>query len=330
MSRALAGVVALAALAALASGCSDSAPAPAPAPHPDTPPPPVVVEQVIALDRKLLQPLHHADLAAGGGWIYWIERPRDAPAYVRRRARSLAAPAELVPTPEPVIAIAADGARLYVATGAQVTAQPHAGGAATALATGDWLEIVPGARAILLRSRDQVALVPATGGAAPTPLWSGKHSRLAVAVDGDDFVMVPGSPWSQTTAARAVTSYRLDTPPRILGEIAGPRGDLGVDSRAVYLAPAEPGPLTRLPRAGGPATPFGDPSWKFGELIVRGSALYGMADTGTGWQLQRLPLTTGARPQPLDADLPRELAALTADDRHVYYATGFEIRRVAR
>jgi hypothetical protein len=294
-----------------------------------------------AIDRKTTQGFGRGDLAAGGGWIYWIERPRDEPdgggkTVVRRKpAARPAADPETVAGPGKIFAIAADAARLYVA-GESLIARPHAGGAPLAVAAGAWLEIVPGDKHLLIRSRDQVALVPKAGGTAET-VWEGKHGKLPVDADGDRFVAIPASPWSQRSAARAITVYAPGARPTVVAELAEARGDLAVDGDWIYFSgeagPGKPAaPLWRIPRAGtasGAPARVGDPAWGFGDFIVRRGVLYGMVLTGT-WKLQKLALAPGAQPVVLDSRVPPAIQALATDASHLYYLTDFEVKRTPR
>jgi hypothetical protein len=291
-----------------------------------------------AIDRKTTQGFGRGDLAVGGGWIYWIERPRNDTAglghtMVRRKptARPAADP-ETVAGPGRLHAIAADAERLYVA-GDAIAARPHAGGAPIPVAAGAWLEIVPGDKHLLIRSRDQVALVPKTGGAVET-VWEGKHGKLSVDADGDRFVAIPVSPWAQKSAARAITVYAPGARPAVLAELAEARGDLAVDGDWIYFSgeagPAHPAaPLWRIPRAGGAPERVGDPAWGFGELLVRKGVLYGMVFTGA-WKLQKLALTPGAQPVVLEGRVPSMVQALATDGTHLYYLTDFEVKRAPR
>ena len=315
------------------TGSASASAAAAAAAEPDGP----TGELIHALDRKTSQGFGRGDLAVGGGWIYWIERSRGGDAVVRRKpaARPAAEP-ELVAGPARLGAIAADADRLYLA-GDELAARPHTGAAhaLAPIAAGAWLEIVPGDRHLLVRSRDQVALVAKSGGAVET-VWTGKHGKLSVDVDGDRFIAIPVSPWAQRSAARAITVYTPGAPPAVLAELPEARGDLSVDGGWIYFggraAPDAPGPpLGRIPRGAPPRAPerVGDPAWGFGELVVRKGVLYGMVFTGA-WKLAKLALTPGARPAVLDGRAPRDLQALATDDAHVYYLTDFELKRAPR
>jgi hypothetical protein len=296
-------------------------------------------ELVHALDRRSTQGFGRGDLAVGGGWIYWIERPRAAGPgkdVVRRKpaARPAAEP-ETVAGPGRITAIAADADRLYVAADS-LASRLHAGGAPSPIASGAWLEIVPGDKHLLIRSRDQVALVAKAGGPVET-VWEGKHGKLSVDADGDRFIAIPVSPWAQKTAARAITVYAPGARPAVLAELPEARGDLAVDGGWIYFggqagATGAPPPLWRIPRAGGAgAVPerVGDPAWGFGDFLVREGSLYGMIFTGA-WRLQKLALTPGARPVVLESRVPAAIQALAADAAHVYYLTDFEVKRAPR
>lgn len=288
-----------------------------------------------ATDRKTTQGFGRGDLAVGGGWIYWIERPRsdDGKAVVRRKpAGKPAAEPETVAGPGRIHAIAADAERLYVA-GDALESRPHAGGAPSPVAPGAWLEIVPGDKHLLIRSREQVALVPKAGGAVET-VWEGKHSKLAVDADGDRFVAIPVSPWAQKSAARAITVYAPGAKPAVIAELAEARGDLAVDADWIYFSgqagAASPAPpLWRIPRAGGTPERVGDPAWGFGELVIREGTLYGMVFTGA-WKLQKLALSPGAAPVALEGRVPSMIQALATDGAHLYYLTDFEVKRAPR
>ncbi|HSK03558.1 MAG TPA: hypothetical protein VK932_20040 [Kofleriaceae bacterium] len=294
-----------------------------------------------ATDRKSTQGFGRGDLAVGGGWIYWIERPRidhDGKSVVRRKPAG--APAADRPPVEPetvagpgrIHAIAADAERLYVA-GDALESRPHAGGAPSPVAAGAWLEIVPGDKHLLIRSREQVALVPKAGGAVET-VWEGKHSKLAVDADGDRFIAIPVSPWAQKSAARAITAFAPGAKPAVIAELAEARGDLAIDGDWIYFSgqagAASPAPpLWRIPRAGGTPERIGDPSWGFGELVIRKGVLYGMVFTGA-WKLQKLALAPGAAPVALEGRVPSMIQALATDDAHLYYLTDFEVKRAPR
>ncbi len=309
-----------------------------------------------ATDRRSTQGFGRGDLAVGGGWVYWIERPRidhDGKAVVRRKAASApaagtpaaGAPAagaaaaakppiepETVAGPGRIHAIAADAERLYVA-GDALESRPHAGGTPSPVAAGAWLEIVPGDKHLLIRSREQVALVPKASGAVET-VWEGKHSKLAVAADGDRFIAIPVSPWAQKSAARAITAYAPGAKPAVIAELAEARGDLAVDGDWIYFS-GETGaarsspPLWRIPRAGGTPERVGDPTWGFGEFVIRKGTLYGMVFTGA-WKLQKLALSPGAVPVALEGRVPSMIQALATDDAHLYYLTDFEVKRAPR
>lgn len=297
-------------------------------------------ELVHAIDRRSTQGFGRGDLAVGGGWIYWIERPRAAGPdkdVVRRKptARPAADP-ETVAGPGKIAAIAADADRLYVAADA-LEARPHAGGSPAPVASGAWLEIVPGDKHLLIRSRDQVALVAKTGGPVET-VWEGKHGKLSVDADGDRFIAIPASPWAQKSAVRAITVYAPGARPTVLAELPEARGDLAVDGGWIYFGgqasttTGAPPPLWRIPRAGGAGTAperVGDPAWGFGDLLVRDGTLYGMIFTGA-WKLQKLALTPGARPVVLESRVPPAVQALVADATHLYYLTDFEVKRAPR
>jgi hypothetical protein len=354
--RAVPAAAALALALALAPGCSDD--------HRGSPgasgagsgaPPPAAGAQlrgnraaasdgpagqtVHRIERRSAEGLARAELAVGGGWVYWIERPRGggpAAAVVRRKpTAAIAAAPETVTGPAAIRAIAADADRLYVA-GDALGARPHAARAPEGLgelAAGAWLEIVPGRTHLLVRSRDRVALVP-RGGGGVEPVWEGKHGTLAVAVDGDRFIAIPHSPWAQRSARRAITAFSPGAPPAVIAELADARGDLAVDGDWIYVAagPTAPAPLWRLPRTGGAAERVGDPAWGFGELLVRRGVLYGMVRTDQ-WALQRVPLPTAGATRPpaptvLDAQLAALVPALATDETHLYYLTDFEVRRV--
>src|SRR5690606_14699149 len=137
------------------------------------------------------------------------------------------------------------------------------------VAAGAWLELVPGETHLLIRSREQVALVAKTGGAVET-VWEGKHGKLSVDADGDRFVAIPVSPWAHKAKARAITAYAPGAKPAVLANLAEARGDLAVDGDWIYFsgaagAAAPAPPLWRIPRAGGAAAParVGDPAWGF-------------------------------------------------------------------
>jgi hypothetical protein len=291
-----------------------------------------------ATDRKTTQGFGRGDLAVGGGWVYWIERPRIdqdglGKTVVRRKpaARPAAEP-EAVAGPGRIHAIAADAERLYVA-GDALEARPHAGGAPAPVAPGAWLEIVPGDKHLLIRSREQVALVAKAGGAVET-VWEGKHGKLSVDADGDRFVAIPVSPWAQRSAARAITIYAPGAKPAVLAELAEARGDLAVDGDWIYFSgeagAARPAPpLWRIPRAGGTPERVGDPSWGFGELVIRKGVLYGMVFTGA-WKLQKLALTPGAQPVAIEGRVPSMIQELATDETHLYYLTDFEVKRAPR
>jgi hypothetical protein len=324
---------------AVGSGSAGAAAAAANDPHRDLAEPEGPSGEVFhAIDRKTTQGFGRSDLAVGGGWIYWIERPRGDTAstghtLVRRKpAARPAADPEVVAGPGKIAAIAADAERLYVA-GDALAARPHAGGAPISVAAGAWLEIVPGDKHLLIRSRDQVALVPKTGGAIET-VWEGKHGKLSVDADGDRFVAIPVSPWSNRSAARAITVYAPGERPAVLAELAEARGDLAVDGGWIYfsgeVSPTTPtAPLWRIPRAGGAPERVGDPAWGFGELLVRKGVLYGMIFTGA-WKLQKLALSPGAQPVVLESHVPSAIQALATDASHLYYLTDFEVKRAPR
>jgi hypothetical protein len=293
-----------------------------------------------AIDRKTTQGFGRGDLAVGGGWIYWIERPRPdeqdeglGKTVVRRKpAGSPAATPETVAGPGRIHAIAADAERLYVA-GDALEGRPHAGGAPSPIASGAWLEIVPGDRYLLVRSRERVALVAKTGGAVET-VWEGKHGKLSVDADGDRFVAIPTSPWAQKSPSRAITVYAPGARPAVVAELAEARGDLAVEGDWIYFAgqagaAASAPPLWRIPRAGGAPERVGDPAWGFGELIVQGGVLYGMVLTGA-WKLQKLALTPDAQPVAIEGRVPSMIQALATDATHLYYLTDFEVKRAPR
>ncbi len=292
-----------------------------------------------AIDRKTTQGFGRGDLAVGGGWIYWIERPRGldpdglGKALVRRKpAASPAAAPEAVAGPGTIHAIAADAERLYVA-GDALEARPHAGGAPSPVASGAWLEIVPGDQHLLIRSRERVALVPKAGGAVET-VWEGKHGKLSVDADGDRFIAIPASPWAHRSPSRAITVYTPGQRPAVIAELVEARGDLAVDGDWIYFAgqagaAAPAPPLWRIARTGGVPERVGDPAWGFGELIVRGGVLYGMVRTGA-WKLQKLALTPGAQPVAIEGRVPSMIQALATDATHLYYLTDFEVKRAPR
>ena len=292
-------------------------------------------ELVHATDRKTTQGFGRGDLAVGGGWVYWIEQPRtggdgSGKALVRRKpAANLAAAPETVAGPGKIVAVAADAERLYLA-GEALQGWPHAGGAPVQIAAGAWLEIVPGATHLLVRSRDRVALVAKTGGDVQT-VWEGKHGKLSVDVDGSRFVAIPVSPWAQKSPKRAITVYAPGEQPAVLAELAEARGDLAVDGDWIYFggeagAARAAAPLWRIPRAGGAPERVGDPAWGFGELVIRRGVLYGMVLTDA-WRLQKLALAPGARPAVLEARVPSMIQALATDGAHLYYLTDFEVKR---
>lgn len=288
-----------------------------------------------SLDRKAMQSFGRGGLAVGGGWVYWLETPRAGAhdAVVRRKpAANPAAAPETVAGPGPIVAIAADAERFYVA-GELLQAKPHGDGYLAEVAAGAWIEIVPSTAHLLIRSRDRVAIVGKTGGTVDT-VWEGKHGKLSVDADGDRFIAIPVSPWAQKSAARAITVYAPGAKPHVIAELAQARGDLAVDGDWIYFGGTPAGdrmlaPLWRIARGGGAAEPVGDPAWGFGEFIADGGTLYGMVFTDA-WRLQKLALAGRARPQVLDGRLPGMVQALAADDRHLYYLTDFDVKRAAR
>jgi hypothetical protein len=293
-------------------------------------------EVLHATNRKTTQGFGRGALAVGGGWVYWIETPRTGgdgsdKAIVRRKpAASPAADPETVAGPGAISAVAADAERLYVA-GEALVVRPHAGGAPVQIAPGPWLEIVPGATHLLIRSRDKVALVAKAGGAVET-VWEGKHGKLSVDVDGGRFIAIPVSPWAQKSAKRAITVYAPGAKPAVIAELAEARGDLAVDGDWIYFGGGDAGPgrsaapLWRIPKAGGTPERVGDPAWGFGELVIRKSVLYGMVLTDA-WRLQKLALAPGAKPVVLEGRVPSMVQALATDDAHLYYLTDFEVKR---
>lgn len=294
-------------------------------------------EVLHAADRKTTQGFGRGDLAVGGGWVYWIEKPRTGgdgagQAIVRRKpVASPAADPETVAGPGAISAVAADAERLYVA-GEALVGRPHGGGAPVPIAPGTWLEIVPGTTHLLVRSREKVALVAKTGGDVET-VWEGKHGKLSVDVDGSRFIAIPVSPWAQKSAKRAITVYAPGAKPAVIAELAEARGDLAVDGEWIYFGGGDAGPgrsaapLWRMPKAGGTPERVGDPAWSFGELVIRKGVLYGMVLTDA-WRLQKLPLAPGAVPAVLEARVPSMVQALASDDAHLYYLTDFEVKRV--
>ncbi|MGN6106206.1 MAG: hypothetical protein ACTHU0_13950 [Kofleriaceae bacterium] len=284
-----------------------------------------------ALDRKAMSGFDRGELAVGGGWVYWIERPRAAEesrrGTVRRKptADPAAAPQTVVEA-DPIEAIAADGDRLYVA-GSSLRARRHDGGELVELAPGAWTEVVPAATHLLVRSREQAALVPKAGGPIE-PMWQGKHGRMSIAAAGDHFVVVPVSPWTNTRSARAITVFRPGAQPSVIAELPEARGALAVDGDLLYFT-SDASALWRIDRRR-PGAPerIGPPDWAIDDLVIRDRVLYGAGRAG----LYRLPLAPLApRPERLAAfDEGAPSRALAIDERHVYYLTRLEIRRVAR
>lgn len=288
-----------------------------------------------ALDRAAAQGFRAGQLAVGGGFVYWVDQPRIDKAglgqsLIERKRSSGDGEVETVAGPADVYSIAADGDNLYWTDKRAVWARPHGGGEPVRLTAGAmWLDIVPGASHLFLRSSTRMAMVPKAGGDEEV-VWQGKRAQHHVVADGERFLVVEETSGRGAQPTGSLTAYRPGAPPEVLVASGPATGAVGAAGDFIYVAggrsPAPP--LWRLPKGGGAPEQVGDPAWGFGEFVIARGALYGMVLTNK-WKLQRLPLDGGA-PAVVDdlRGFSSMVTALAADDQAVYFLTDFEIRRV--
>jgi hypothetical protein len=283
-------------------------------------------------DRNAMQGFKQSQLAAGGGWVYWVVQPRidrqGLSVSVIERKPAGGGEVERVTEPGDVLGIAADAERIYWTDKRAVWSRPHAGGAPSSLAAGSWHDIVPGATHLWVRSPSQVALVPLEGGDAPQVLWQGTRGRHRAIAEDDRFLYLETSSRGPGT----LYSVRPGGEPVIL--FGGPRASgavgLGVHGGEVYFAGGGriTSPLWRVDKEhGGDPQQVGDPGWGFGTFIIHRGVLHGMI-FDRDWKLRTLALPDGT-PAIIDA-LPGfsgMVPALAADQTHLYYLTDWYVKR---
>ena len=286
-----------------------------------------------SLDRDSSQGFRGGQLALGGGFVYWVNQPRidknGLGKSTLERKRADGGEVETVAGSGDIYSISADGDAVYWSDKRAVWSRAHGGGEPVKLTGGAmWLEVVPGATHLFLRSSTRTAMVPKTGGDEEM-VWQGKRSKHHVVADGDRFLVVEESSERSAQPTGSLTAYQPGAPPAVLVQSGPATGAVGADGEHIYFAGGRgvTPPLWRVPRGGGAPEQVGNPAWGFGEFVIARGALYGMIFTNK-WKLRKLPLDGGA-PSVVD-ELPgfgAMVTALAADDKHVYFLTDFEVKR---
>lgn len=286
-----------------------------------------------SLDRSAAQGFRGGQLAVGGGFVYWVNQPRIDKSGLGKstleRKPAAGGQVETVAGPGDIYSIAADGQSVYWSDKRAVWSQPHAGGEPARLTSGAmWLEVVPGATHVFLRSSTRMALIPKTGGSEEV-VWQGRRSKHHVIADGERFLVVEESSDRAAEPTGTLTAYQPGATPTVLIAGGPATAAVGSDGDHIYVAGGRSvtPPLWRVPKSGGAPEQVGNPAWGFGEFVVTRGALYGMVFTNK-WKLQKLPLDGGA-PSVIDplAGFSAMVTSLAADDHHVYFLTDFEVRR---
>jgi hypothetical protein len=273
-------------------------------------------------------------LAIGGGYVYWVNQPRIDKAGLGKtiveRKPAAGGQVETVVAPTQVLRIAADRDALYWAGKGAVWSRPHAGGEPKQLVKGTFFEVVPGSSYLLVRGAKLMGLVPKTGGPIEK-LWNGNHSGgVQIAADGDRFYVIEAA----RGGAGTLTAYEHGKPPLKLVEGTA-RGEVGVHGAFVYFGgpgtTAVSPSLWRVEKTkGGAPEQVGQMKWGFGRFIIQGGALYGMV-FNRKWHVQKLPLEAPPQePILLDslAGFGSMVASFAADDRHLYFLTRVDVKRV--
>jgi hypothetical protein len=226
-------------------------------------------EVFLAADRQSMQGFRQGQLAVGGGHVYWVHQPRVdqrglGQSVVKRQPVS-GGEVEIVSEPDNIHGLAADGESVYWAGSRAVFSRPHGDGTPTSLASGLWLEIVPGQSYVLVRSSQKVALVPKTGGPAEV-VWQGKRGRHTAAADGDRFLAIDTS----ERGASQLVAFSPGADPEILHLGPEATGHLGVHDGQVYFSGGgRPATLWRLNlERRGPPEPVGPRGRGFGPFLV--------------------------------------------------------------
>jgi len=288
-----------------------------------------------SLDRGASQGFRGGQLAVGGGFVYWVNQPRidknGLGKSMLERKPADGGEVETVAGPGDIYSIAADDGSVYWSDKRAVWSRPHGGGEPVKLTGGAmWLEVVPGATHIFLRSSTRMAMVPKTGG-SDEMVWQGKRSKHHVVADGDRFLVVEESSDRATPPTGSLTAYQPGQPPVVLVAAGPTTGAVGADREHIYVSGGRnvTPPLWRGPLGGGALEQVGNPAWGFGEFVIAGGALYGMIFTNK-WKLMKLPLGEGGAAPSVVDDLPGFSAMVTtlaADATHVYFLTDFEVKR---
>jgi hypothetical protein len=287
-----------------------------------------------SLDRGESQGFRGGQLAVGGGYVYWVHQPRidrnGLGKSTLERKKADGGAVETVAGPGDIYSIAADGENVYWSDKRAIWSLAHAGGEPAKLTGGAmWLEVVPGKSHVFLRSSTRMAMVAKTGGDEEV-VWQGKRSKQHVIADGDRFLVVEESSERSAQPTGSLTAFAPGEPPEILVQNGPATGAVGVDGEHIIFSGGRnvTPPLWRIPRAGGSPEKVGNPSWGFGEFVVARGALYGMVFTNK-WKLQKLPLDGGA-PAVIDdlRGFTAMVTALAADEKHVYFLTDFDVKRV--
>lgn len=291
-------------------------PAPEPAPSAGA------AEVFHALDRNAAQGFEHDQLAVGGGFVYWVNRPRIDQNGLRKdtieRKPAAGGAVETVVPAGKVFGIAADAQNLYWSDHTSIWARQHAGGEPVELAkAGPAFSIAVGDKDLMVRDTRHIAIVSKTPGPVET-VWEGKQGRHRIAADGDRFLV---------GVDRELHEYRRGAKPVPLGGGSDDLGDIATDGGRVYVSwGGITKALWRVPTdAAQPLERVAEGAEGVAEFLVRGDAVYGMAFTGA-WSVQKVPLAGGA-PVVLDATTKELISEIAADDTHVYYLHRFEVKR---
>jgi hypothetical protein len=303
-------------------------------PPAESPPPAIKIEEapatasdvIYAIDRS--QPALEANhFAVGGGKLYVITPNRDI---VRKDLTDLAGEGQV--TAKGVQArLAADNQYVYQLEDGVAGSITHSGGRISTLASGSFVDAIPGRAYVLLRSPEKLLIMPKANGSHDV-IWTGKHGKHSVVADGDTFYVLDESLEAEKLPKRKILAYGYQQKPRVVLEHAAVHRRLGVAGDDIYFSgsvdnnlPAQP--LWKVKKAGGEPVAASNPALGFGEYVIVNNTLYGMIEDGLGWSFAKLALTDGAKPIVIEPNAA-EVNTIRNDGAHVYYSKPHEIRRV--